>query len=56
MLGIRIDVLFFPNRERSDSQIKEIQEKLEKKKGEIIQAQAGLQSAGVAPGKAAVKA
>ncbi|KAH8166970.1 hypothetical protein CIB48_g1306 [Xylaria polymorpha] len=42
--------------ERSDSQIKEIQEKLEKKKGEIIQAQAGLQSAGVAPGKAAVKA
>ncbi|KAI0427152.1 prefoldin subunit [Xylaria sp. FL1042] len=42
--------------ERSDGHIKEIQEKLEKKKGEIIQTQAGLQAAGAAPGKAAVKA
>ncbi|KAI0455391.1 prefoldin subunit [Xylaria acuta] len=42
--------------ERSDGHIKEIQEKLEKKKDEIIQAQAGLQSAGGASGKAAVKA
>ncbi|RYC65963.1 hypothetical protein CHU98_g253 [Xylaria longipes] len=43
-------------RERSDGHIQEIQGKLEKKKGEIIQAQAGLQSAGGASGKAAVKA
>ncbi|KAI1755552.1 prefoldin subunit [Xylaria castorea] len=42
--------------ERSDGHIQEIQEKLEKKKGEIIQTQAGLQSAGGASGKAAVKA
>ncbi|KAF2967808.1 hypothetical protein GQX73_g5730 [Xylaria multiplex] len=42
--------------ERSEDHIKEIQEKLEKKKGEIIQAQAGLQATGAAPGKAAVKA
>ncbi|KAI1358254.1 prefoldin subunit [Xylaria arbuscula] len=42
--------------ERSEGHIKEIQEKLEKKKGEIIQTQAGLQAAGPAPGKAAVKA
>ncbi|TRX89568.1 hypothetical protein FHL15_009477 [Xylaria flabelliformis] len=42
--------------ERSEGHIKEIQEKLEKKKGEIIQAQAGLQPAGGASGKAAVKA
>ncbi|GAP92601.1 putative prefoldin subunit [Rosellinia necatrix] len=42
--------------ERSDSQIKELQDKLEKKKGEIIQAQAGLPQAGAPPGKAAIKA
>ncbi|KAI0401877.1 prefoldin subunit [Xylaria palmicola] len=42
--------------ERSDTHIKEIQEKLEKKKGDIIQAQAGLQAASAAQGKAAVKA
>ncbi|KAI2624469.1 prefoldin subunit [Xylaria nigripes] len=42
--------------ERSEAQIKEIQEKQEKKKGEIIQAQVGLQSAGAATGKTAVKA
>ncbi|KAI0388527.1 prefoldin subunit [Xylariaceae sp. FL0594] len=38
--------------ERTETQIKEIQEKLEMKKGEIIQAQAGLQAA-AAPAKAA---
>ncbi|KAI1293206.1 prefoldin subunit [Xylaria venustula] len=42
--------------ERSEEHIKEIQEKIEKKKGEIIQLQAGLQTAGDAPGKAAVRA
>ncbi|KAI1183633.1 prefoldin subunit [Nemania serpens] len=42
--------------ERSENQIKDIQDKLEKKKGEIIQVQAGLQAPGAAPGKAAVKA
>ncbi|KAJ8121978.1 hypothetical protein ONZ43_g1706 [Nemania bipapillata] len=42
--------------ERSENQIKDIQDKLEKKKGEIIQIQAGLQAAAGAPGKAAVKA
>ncbi|KAI1171539.1 prefoldin subunit [Nemania sp. FL0916] len=42
--------------QRSEGQIKEIQDKLEKKKSEIIQAQAGLQAAGAASGKAAVKA
>ncbi|KAI1324207.1 prefoldin subunit [Xylariaceae sp. FL0255] len=31
--------------ERTDTQIKEIEEKLEKKKGEIIQIQSGLQAA-----------
>lgn len=41
--------------ERSDGQIKDIQDKLEKKKGEIIQAQAGLQAPGASSGKAAVK-
>jgi prefoldin beta subunit len=46
----------FLNSERTESQISEIQEKLEKKKGQIIQAQSGLQAAGPAPGKAAVKA
>ncbi|KAI1198908.1 prefoldin subunit [Nemania serpens] len=42
--------------ERSENHIKEIQDKIEKKKGEIIQAQAGLQAPGAAPGKAAIKA
>ncbi|KAI0973646.1 prefoldin subunit [Xylaria arbuscula] len=42
--------------ERSEEHINEIQEKIEKKKGEIIQIQSGLQAAGEAPGKAAVKA
>ncbi|KAI1117888.1 prefoldin subunit [Nemania sp. NC0429] len=42
--------------ERSENQIKEVQDKLEKKKGEIIQAQAGIQAPGAAPAKAAVKA
>ncbi|KAK5630349.1 hypothetical protein RRF57_006064 [Xylaria bambusicola] len=42
--------------ERSESHIKEIQEKLDKKKGEIIQTQAGLQAANPAPGKATAKA
>ncbi|KAJ2971679.1 hypothetical protein NUW58_g9349 [Xylaria curta] len=42
--------------ERSEDRIKEIQGKIEKKKGEIIQTQAGLQAAATAPGKAAVKA
>ncbi|KAI1817685.1 prefoldin subunit [Poronia punctata] len=37
--------------DRTEGQIKEIQERLEKKKGEIIQAQAGLQAA-AAPSKA----
>ncbi|KAI1826272.1 prefoldin subunit [Xylaria intraflava] len=41
--------------ERTEAQIKEIQERQEKKKGEIIQAQVGLQAAGAVPGKAAVK-
>ncbi|XXH02054.1 Prefoldin subunit 6 [Hypoxylon texense] len=41
--------------ERTENQIKEIQDKLEKKKGEIIQAQAGLQAGGGAPGKVAAK-
>ncbi|KAI4863288.1 Prefoldin beta-like protein [Hypoxylon rubiginosum] len=41
--------------ERTEGQIKEIQDKLEKKKGEIIQAQAGLQAGGGAPGKVAAK-
>ncbi|KAI1771059.1 Prefoldin beta-like protein [Hypoxylon cercidicola] len=40
--------------ERTEDQIKGIQDKLEKKKGEIIQAQAGLQAGG-APGKIAAK-
>ncbi|KAI0509511.1 prefoldin subunit [Xylaria bambusicola] len=42
--------------ERSESHIKEIEEKLDKKKGEIIQTQAGLQAASPAPGKATAKA
>ncbi|KAI1131472.1 prefoldin subunit [Nemania abortiva] len=42
--------------ERSEGQIKEIQDKLEKKKSEIIQVQAGLQASAGAQGKAAVKA
>ncbi|KAI1431335.1 prefoldin subunit [Xylaria sp. CBS 124048] len=45
--------------ERTEGQIKEIQEKQEKKKTEIIQTQVALQAAagaGAAPGKAAVKA
>ncbi|KAI8627186.1 prefoldin subunit [Xylariaceae sp. FL1651] len=41
--------------ERTDSQIKEIQENLEKKKGEIIQAQAGLQAGSAAPAKGIAK-
>ncbi|KAI0838538.1 Prefoldin beta-like protein [Hypoxylon sp. FL0890] len=41
--------------ERTEDQIKEIQEKIEKKKGEIIQAQAGLQAGAGAPGKVAAK-
>ncbi|KAI0179645.1 Prefoldin beta-like protein [Hypoxylon sp. FL1284] len=43
-------------RARTEDQIKETQDKLEKKKGEIIQAQAGLQPGGGAPGKVAAKA
>ncbi|KAI1089251.1 Prefoldin beta-like protein [Rostrohypoxylon terebratum] len=42
--------------ERTEDQIKEIQDKIEKKKGEIIQAQAGLQAGAGAPGKVATKA
>lgn len=45
--------------ERTDKQIKEVQEKIEKKKGDIIQAQAGLQAAagtGGAPGQVAASA
>lgn len=47
--------------ERTDKQIKETQEKIEKKKGDIIQAQAGLQAAagggaGGAPGQVAATA
>ncbi|KAI0878251.1 prefoldin subunit [Hypoxylon argillaceum] len=42
--------------ERSENQIQEIQDKLEKKKGEIIQVQSGIQATAGAPGKAAVKA
>ncbi|KAI1378133.1 Prefoldin beta-like protein [Hypoxylon crocopeplum] len=42
--------------ERTEDQIKEIQEKIEKKKGEIIQIQAGLQAGGGTPGKVATKA
>lgn len=49
-------MLFYTCSERSESHIKEIQDKLEKKKGEIIQTQAGLQAAGPVPGKAPVKA
>ena len=43
--------------ERTDKQIKEYQEKLEKKKGDIIQAQAGLQAqaGGGAPGQVAAQ-
>ncbi|KAI1398182.1 Prefoldin beta-like protein [Hypoxylon fuscum] len=42
--------------ERTEGQIKEFQDKVEKKKGEIIQIQAGLQAAGGgAPGKVAAK-
>ncbi|KAI2631510.1 Prefoldin beta-like protein [Hypomontagnella submonticulosa] len=41
--------------ERTEDQIKEIQDKIEKKKGEIIQAQSGLQAGGGAPGKVAAK-
>ncbi|KAI0890994.1 Prefoldin beta-like protein [Annulohypoxylon moriforme] len=41
--------------ERTEDQIKEIQDKIEKKKGEIIQAQAGLQAGAGAPGKVAAK-
>ncbi|RYO74215.1 hypothetical protein DL766_008655 [Monosporascus sp. MC13-8B] len=45
--------------ERTEKQIKEIQDKIEKKKGDIIQAQAGLQAAaaatGGAPGQVAAK-
>ncbi|KAI0121783.1 Prefoldin beta-like protein [Daldinia grandis] len=41
--------------ERTEDQIKELQEKIEKKKGEIIQAQAGLQAGGGVPGKVATK-
>ena len=38
-------LLFSPlKRDRTDKQIKEYQDKLEKKKGDIIQAQAGLQA------------
>jgi hypothetical protein len=45
-------------RSRTDEQIKEVQEKMEKKKGEIIQLQAGAQMAGpsAAQGKAPAKA
>lgn len=38
--------------ERVDKQIKEVQEKIERKKGDIIQAQAGLQAAAGAGGAA----
>ncbi|RYP08303.1 hypothetical protein DL765_008845 [Monosporascus sp. GIB2] len=43
--------------ERTEKQIKEIQDKIEKKKGDIIQAQAALQqaAAGGAPGQVAAK-
>ncbi|XDG05544.1 hypothetical protein ABKA04_005159 [Annulohypoxylon sp. FPYF3050] len=41
--------------ERTEDQIKEIQDKIEKKKGEIIQAQAGLQAGTGSPGKVAAK-
>ncbi|RYP08582.1 hypothetical protein DL764_001817 [Monosporascus ibericus] len=42
--------------ERTEKQIKEIQDKIEKRKGDIIQAQAGLQAAaGGAPGQVAAK-
>ncbi|KAI1344380.1 Prefoldin beta-like protein [Xylariaceae sp. FL0016] len=41
--------------ERTESQIKDIQDRIEKKKGEILQAQAGLQSGGGVPGKVAAK-
>ncbi|KAI2466960.1 Prefoldin beta-like protein [Annulohypoxylon bovei var. microspora] len=41
--------------ERTEDQIKEIQDKVEKKKGEIIQAQSGLQAGAGAPGKVAAK-
>ncbi|KAL7619384.1 Prefoldin subunit 6 [Parahypoxylon ruwenzoriense] len=41
--------------ERTESQIQEIQEKIERKKGEIIQAQAGLQPGGGGPAKVAAK-
>ncbi|KAI1803249.1 Prefoldin beta-like protein [Daldinia bambusicola] len=42
--------------ERTEDQIKDLQEKIEKKKGEIIQAQAGLQAGGGVSGKVAAKA
>ncbi|KAI1492268.1 Prefoldin beta-like protein [Biscogniauxia mediterranea] len=41
--------------ERTETQIKEIQEKMERKKGDIIQIQAGLQAGGP-PGAATAKA
>ncbi|KAI1264584.1 Prefoldin beta-like protein [Xylariaceae sp. FL1019] len=45
--------LEFINKEmdRGEGQIKEIQDKVEKKKGEIIQTQAGLQAGGAPQGK-----
>ncbi|CAJ2509644.1 Uu.00g146700.m01.CDS01 [Anthostomella pinea] len=42
--------------DRTEDQIREIQEKIEKKKGEIMQGQASMQAAGpVAPGQVAAK-
>ncbi|KAI0475673.1 Prefoldin beta-like protein [Xylariaceae sp. FL0804] len=41
--------------ERTEGQIKEAQEKIEKKKGEIIQVQSALQAGAPAPGKVAAK-
>ncbi|KAI2616761.1 Prefoldin beta-like protein [Hypoxylon sp. NC1633] len=42
--------------DRTEDQINDIQDKIEKKKGEIIQIQAGLQAGGGAPGKVTAKA
>ena len=46
-------LVFPPKRDRTDKQIKEYQDKLEKKKGDIIQAQAGLQASAGGGGGAA---
>ncbi len=44
-----------PYSDRTDDQIKEMQGKIENKKGEIIQLQASLQGGSGAPGKVAAK-